>query len=285
MEEGYIEVGGKKIWYCVYGKEKAGTPLLVVHGGPGFSTITEGVRELAEDRPVYFYDQLGSARSDKADSIDTYTVGYFIEELDQVRKALGLEQVILLGHSWGGGLVTAYMLERKPEGVASMVLVSPFLSAPAFQMDSIRNFERLPAREKEILERFGEEGNFGQEYQMAMMSYYKTYLCRMKPFPDFLMQAFGTINEEVYGKLWGPSELKLIGTLKDFDLLPDLGQLDLPVLIVGGDHDEVGVEEMRTFQLAIPDSRLAVLPEASHMTYLEQPELFRAVVGGFVKGY
>jgi proline iminopeptidase len=285
LEEGYISVGGKNIWYCVYGKEKEGTPVLFVHGGPGFSTITDGIRELSEDRPVYFYDQLGSMRSDMADSSDTYTVGYFVGELDEVRKSLGLDKVILMGHSWGGGLVAAYVLDRKPEGVSSLVLVSPFLSAALFEEDTRRNFDRLPEEFRKTIEAYDRDGNYGQEYQIAMVEYYKAYMCLQRPFPGVLMQAFGTMNEEVYGKLWGPSELKLVGTLRDFDLLPELGNLNLPVLIVGGDNDEVGVEGMRVCQLAIPNARLAVIPGAAHMNYLDQPELFRSVVGKFIREF
>lgn len=281
MEEGYINIRGKNIWYCVYGKEKEGTPLLVVHGGPGFSTITEGIKELSEDRPVYFYDQLGGGRSEKADSSDTYTVEYFMDELADVRNSLGLDKVILLGHSWGGGLVASYILRNKPEGICSLVLVSPFLSAPAYQRDALRNLERLPEKTKEIIKRCDSEGNYGEEYQNAMVEFYKTYMCKLRPMPGFLMQAYAMMSEEIYGKLWGPSDLKLVGTLRDFDLMPELGQLDLPVLLISGDSDETGVEEMAGFMHAIPGSRLAVLPGAAHMNYLDQPELFRSVIKSF----
>lgn len=285
MEEGFINIRGKNIWYGVFGKEKEGTPLLVVHGGPGFCSITESGEDLSEDRPVYMYDQLGSLRSDKADSIEDYTADYFVEELDDVRKALGLDKVILMGHSWGGGLVSKYMLDRDPDGVSALILNSPFLSARFFEEDVDRNLARLPQKAKETIERLERDGNYGDEYQGAIMEYYKVYGCRRRPVPDMVMQMMMTANYDVYGKLWGPSEVKLSGDLRDFDLMPLLGKLKVPVLLISGDNDEISVDSMRAYQLAIPDSRLAIIPDAGHLNPIDQPEHFKVVVNQFAKRF
>lgn len=285
LEEGFINIRGKNIWYGVFGKEKEGTPLLVVHGGPGFCSITESGDDLSEDRPVYMYDQLGSLRSDKADSIEVYTTDYFVEELDDVRKALGLDKVILMGHSWGGGLVSKYMLDRNPDGVIALVLNSPFLSARFFEEDVERNLARLPENARETIERLERDGNYGDEYQGAIMEYYKVYGCRKRPVPEMVMKMMMTANYEVYGKLQGPSEIKLSGDLRDFDLMPLLGKLKVPVLLVSGDNDEISVDSMRAYQLAIPDSRLAIIPDAGHLNAIEQPEYFKALVNQFAKRF
>ena len=84
MREDYIRYQGKKIWYLVYGEELQKTPLLVVHGGPGFLSIPDVIADLSDDRPVYFYDQLGGGNSDKADQLDDYCLDYFVSELDAV---------------------------------------------------------------------------------------------------------------------------------------------------------------------------------------------------------
>ncbi|ETA79753.1 proline iminopeptidase-family hydrolase [Youngiibacter fragilis] len=285
MEEGFISIRGKNIWYGVFGKEKEGTPMLVVHGGPGFCSVVESGDDLSEDRPVYMYDQLGSLRSDKADSIEAYTTEYFVEELDDVRKALGLDKVILMGHSWGGGLVSKYMLDRDPDGVRALVLNSPFLSARFFNEDVERNLARLPEKVRETIERLEKDGNYGDEYQGAIMEYYKVYGCRKRPVPEMVMKMMMTANYEVYGKLQGPSEVKLSGDLRDFDLMPQLGKLKVPVLLVSGDNDEISVDSMRAYQLAIPDSRLAIIPDAGHLNAIEQPEYFKAVVNRFARRF
>lgn len=285
LEEGFLNIKGKNIWYGVFGKEKEGTPMLVVHGGPGFCSITELGDDLSYDRPVYMYDQLGSLRSDKADSIEAYTADYFVEELGEVRKALGLDKVILMGHSWGGGLVTKYMLDREPDGISALVLHSPFLSARFFVEDVERNMKRLPEKARETLERLEKEGNYGDEYQGAIMEYYKVYGCRKRPVPELVMKMMMTANYDVYVKLQGPSEIKLTGDLIDFDLVPELEKLKVPVLLVSGDNDEISVESMRTYQLAIPDARLAIIPDAGHLNAIDQPEYFNAVVNQFAKRF
>lgn len=285
LEEGFVKVGGKNIWFGVFGKEKAGTPLLSIHGGPGFCSIIESGNDLSEDRPVYFYDQLGSLRSEKADSIETYTVDYFVNELAEVIKLLGLNKVILLGHSWGGGLAAKYVLDKKPDGVSALILNSPLLSARIFNEDAQRNFQKLPEATRQTIERLEREGDFGEEYEKAVFEYYKAYGCRKRPVPDVVNQLMMTANYEVYGKLQGPSELKLTGELKDFDLLPELGKLNLPVLLIGGDTDEVAVEGMRTYQLAIADARLAIIPDSAHFNAIEQPEIFKTIVNQFTRQF
>ncbi len=282
MEGGFINVGGKKLWYGVFNQEKDGVPLLVVHGGPGFMTITEGFEELADQRPVYFYDQLGCGKSEKADSIDDYSIENYVEELAAVLKELHLEEVILLGHSWGGGLVTKYYLDKQPSAVKKLVLLSPLLSSKVFKECSKINIQRMPQAFQETLERCTAAMDFGDEYQGNMFAFYKKYMSSLRPFPQRLMQAFANMNEEVSGKLTGPSDLTMLGPLKDFDLMPQLPLINIPVLLAGGDTDEVTVEEMRTYQLAIPNAQLAVIPHAGHVSHLDQPAIFQLVVNTFL---
>lgn len=222
LEEGLINVQGKNIWYGVFGKEKPGTPLLVVHGGPGFCSILEPGEGLSENRPVYLYDQLGSLRSEKANSLEDYTVDYFVEELMQVIKSLDLEKVILMGFSWGGGLTTKYVLDKKPAEVTALILNSPFLSAQAFTEDVRKNMSRLPETVRHTIDRLEQENNFGEEYEGAILEYYKVFGCRARPLPRIVGEMMATANYEVYGKLQGPSEIKLTGDLRDFDLTPQL---------------------------------------------------------------
>lgn len=281
MKESYVEVAGKKIWVGSIGEDQPGTPLLVVHGGPGFCSIVEFAEDYAQGRPVYLYDQLGSLRSDKADSIETYTVDYFIHELDTVIHALGLEKLVLMGVSWGGGLAAKYLLDKKPKGIAALVLNSPFLSAGVFEEDIRRNVEKLPIEVQQTLERLEQEGNFGEEYECAVLEYYKAYGCRARPLPPLVNQMMMTANYEVYGKLWGPSEMKLTGDLKDFDLMADLPRIDVPVLLIAGDQDEITVEGMRTYHLAIPGSELAIIPGTGHLNAIEKPELFKGILNQF----
>ena len=88
MREGFVTTQNGKIWYAVYGENRTRTPLLVLHGGPGFLSMSEGLETLWEDRPVYFYDQLGCGNSDRAADADFYSVERYVAELAEVRRAL-----------------------------------------------------------------------------------------------------------------------------------------------------------------------------------------------------
>jgi len=105
--EGYIEVPGGRVWYRSVGE--GGTPLLCLHGGPGFTHYyLEPLEVLADRRQVIFYDQLGCGRSDRPEDVSLWTVDRFVEELAQVREALGLSRLHLFGSSWGGMLAMQY---------------------------------------------------------------------------------------------------------------------------------------------------------------------------------
>lgn len=283
MLEGFIESKKGKIWYSVYGEDKEKTPLLVVHGGPGFLSMPGVNRDFSDERPVFFYDQLGCGKSDKAENPTDYSVEGYVEELDEVIKALGLSQVVLLGHSWGAALVCSYMLEKRPEGVKAIILSSPYLSSPMWDRDMKELISRMPKSFVEVVERADKEENYGEDYYGAMIEFYKKHMYTKSPFPGELMQVFGAINQDVYGMLWGPSDIKITGVLKDFDLYPRLGEIALPVLLICGDQDEMDVRTVRDYQMAFPDAKMAVVPDSGHMNHLEKPEIYKAVVRDFLK--
>ena len=119
QDEGYINVPGGRVWYRSVGPDSGSegrTPLLCLHGGPGFThNYLEPLEALADQRRVVFYDQLGCGRSDRPDDETLWTVERFVEELVQVRAALGLDRLHLFGSSWGGMLAMQYVLDRQPD--------------------------------------------------------------------------------------------------------------------------------------------------------------------------
>ena len=139
VEEGTISVDGYRVWYRRVGSGRI--PLLVLHGGPGGGhDYLEPLEALAADRTVVFYDQLGCGRSDQPDDRTLWRMERFVAEVGTVRHALGLEQIHLLGQSWGGWLAIEYMLTHPP-GVASLVLARTYAS--------ITHFVSLASRFKE----------------------------------------------------------------------------------------------------------------------------------------
>ena len=133
--EGYVDVTGGQVWYRIVGSGDA-TPLLVLHGGPGApSYYLKPLAALSDERPVVFYDQLGAGHSAAPADTNLWRVDRFVQELAQVREALGLEEVHILGHSWGSMLAMDYML-TEPTGVRSLVFASPALSVERWVHDT-----------------------------------------------------------------------------------------------------------------------------------------------------
>jgi len=282
MREGFLELDEGRIWYSVYGEEQKGIPILAIHGGPGFLSMPQVVCDLASDRPVYFYDQLGCGRSAKASDPGKYSLAAYVQELAEVRARLGLTSVYLMGFSWGTALACAYAVERGLEGIAGLILCGPYLSTSLWDAAQRVNIAEMPEAARKAIEDGERTGEFGDSYQAAMMEYYARHLCRLSPWPDYLQEAFSRLNPEVYNAMWGKSEFTISGTLRDLDLVPSLRRLSVPTLLVCGDNDEADPRTVKVYQRAFPDAGMAVIPDSSHLHHIEQPELFKAVIGHFL---
>ena len=284
MEEIYISTERGKIWTEIYGAEKIGVPLLVIHGGPGFKSMPQVVSELASERPVIFYDQHGCGLSQRSLSSEEYTVSYYVKELDEVIVKLGLHCVNLMGHSWGAMLAAEYFLRKKPKNVRSIIFSGPLLSVPMWEADQRKYIKRLPNKDQKIIED-AELRNFYEEsgYQEVMMKYYCRHICRLDPWPEYLVNALGKMNQEIYLSMWGPSEFTTTGSLKGADLLPRLHEITVPALLICGEHDEASPETILKYRDALALGEVAVIPDASHCHHIEKPEIFLAVVRDFLK--
>ncbi|MDD4956299.1 MAG: proline iminopeptidase-family hydrolase [Candidatus Omnitrophica bacterium] len=283
MRDGYIETRNGRIWYSVYGEGTRGTPLLVLHGGPGFLSMPEVVSELSDTRPVYFYDQLGCGRSGRATDRSFYSVEHYVDELAQIREFLKLGEVYLMGFSWGTMLACSYMLEKKPEGVKGLILCGPYLSSPRWHDDQRAYIEQMPPDMKSAIKDAERAGDYGKRYQDAVMSYYHRHVCRLDPWPEYLQEALSELNMDVYLTMWGPSEFTINGALKDRDLMGRLNEIKAPVLLVSGEHDEAAAGTVAEYREAFPDSDMIVIPDASHLHHLEKPELFLKTVRDFLE--
>jgi len=283
MRESFIQTKNGKIWYSAYGEDKEGEPLLVLHGGPGFSSLPETVSKLSNKRPVYFYDQIGCGRSDRAKDKSFYSIANYVNELAEVRERLGLQEVYLMGFSWGTMLACSYMLEKKPGGIKGLILSGPYLSSSRWQADQRENIRCMPSDIMNIIMEAERIGDYGEKYQAAVELYYKKHVCCLDPWPVFLKEAFSNLNMDVYLTMWGPSEFTITGTLKDRDITDQLKKINEPVLLICGEHDEASVKTVKAYRAAFSNAGMVVLPGASHMHYLEKPTLFLEVVRKFLK--
>lgn len=282
-EQGTLPVPGGRVWYRRIG-DGAGTPLLLLHGGPGLSSacLADWLGDLPASRPVVLYDQLGGGRSDRPDDPSLWTLERFVEELGVVRAELGLETVNLLGHSWGTMLVASY-LATGPEGVRSVVFSSPCLDARQWALDQQGLLADLPADVRETIERCEREGRTDSEdYATAMAAHSQQHVVRLDPWPQNVVDMLQDLNLDVYGHMWGSSEWNVTGTLSGFDARDVLPTIEVPVLFTAGEHDEARPETVRSHADLVPDATMHVFDGASHLTYLEVPEDYRGVVGGFL---
>ena len=285
VREGTINVPGGKVWYRIVGADQQGIPLLVLHGGPGAThDYLEPLEALGGERPVIFYDQLGSGNSDRPDNDALGTTDRFVEELERVREELAPGEVHILGQSWGTMLASEYMITKKPAGVVSLILSAPCLSAKRWEADQRQYLEELPEEEKAVILACEETGDFSSPaYQDAMMHYYRLHLCRLDVWPDCLNRTFEKMGSAVYNYMWGPSEFSTTGTLKDLDVTGDLREIDLPVLFTCGRYDEASPETTAYYQSLIPGSGLIIFEDASHNHHLEKTEEYLSAVRDFLR--
>jgi len=285
-EEGFVEVTGGRVWYARSGPPGR-TPLLVLHGGPGAASYyVEPLAEaIAEHRPTVWYDQLGCGRSDKPDDPSLWTVERSIEELDQVRQALGLERCHLLGQSWGGWLAIDYMC-RGPQGIEGLVLASTSASIPQFVAEARRLIEELPEPARTALIELGARGEYDSPaYLEATKEFYRRHLCRLDPVPEAMAKTVQELDgNQVYLTMNGPTEFDVIGLLRDWDRSGDLHRIAAPTLVTCGRYDEITPACSETIRAGIAGARMVVFEHSAHCAHLEEPELYARTVEDFLTG-
>ena len=287
--EGRIPFKGYETWYQIWGDEDAPGkfPLLCLHGGPGAAhDYLEALAALtATGRRVIFYDQLGCANSSIPESRpELWTVGLYVEEVDVVRQALGLERTHLLGQSWGGMLGMEYALTQ-PQGIVSLTIASSPCSMALWLEEANRLREELPAEVQRTLLAHEAAGTTDSpEYEAAMTVFYQRHVCRVDPMPEPVQRSFAKLaaNPEVYHTMNGPSEFHVVGTLKTWDVCDRLGEITIPTLVTSGRFDEATLLIAETVTRGIPGAQWVVFEESSHMAHAEQPEAYIEVLDAFL---
>jgi proline iminopeptidase len=277
-----LAVDGGEIWYRVTGTG-GGTPVILLHGGPGFSSYyLKSLEALGDDRLVVRYDQLGGGKSDRLEDTTKFTIAHFVQELDSLRSHLGLEKVDLYGHSWGTILAVEYY-RAHPERVHALVLASAALDIPAWAANARQLLKTLPdSMQQAVAVREASKEYDAPDYQAALMAFYSRYVWR-HPVEADLDSTFATANESIYNYMQGPSEFTITGTLKTYDATPFLPEIRVPVLYTVGEFDEANPEIVKRFADATPDARMVVIPGAAHITAWDNPEANTLAVRKFLR--
>lgn len=280
--EGMIAVPGGRVWYRKLG-DGPGTPLLALHGGPGGTSCRfEVLAPLARERPVIFYDQLGSGRSDHPADTSLWRVERFVAELAAVRQALGLSKVHLLGHSWGGALAAEYMASVKPEGVESVIFSSPLIDTPRWIADADTLRAQLPAAIRRVLDEEERKGTLDSPaYLAATDSFYARHVKRL-PTVELERCAGVASNDTIYRQMWGPTEFLSTGSLRRWTRAADLPRIAQPTLFITGEFDEARPATLDAFRATMPDAQLVVVPGAAHAAMREKPDEYLTALRAFL---
>ena len=281
--EGFFNMPNGKVWYRIHGDGNE-IPLLVIHGGPGSSSCRlASIKALADERPVIFYDQLGSGQSDQPTDTTFWQIPRFVDELDRVIDSLRVAEVHLLGHSWGGALAVEYFLTKQSNKLKTLILAGPLLSTKLWIQDANFLRSQLPDSIQKVLEYHENAGSIDSEdYASATSYFYSKYMYRMQPVPDYTECDSSYFNYSIYQQMWGPTEFYATGNLVDFDRVDRLGEINIPVLLLVGEYDEARPETMRRIQKLLPNAKLEIIEDAGHMSMVDQPEEFNRIVRGFL---
>jgi L-proline amide hydrolase len=217
---------------------------------------------------------------------ELWTVELFRRELDALVDHLGWRGGYhVVGQSWGGMLAMEHALEH-PAGLRSIVVCDSPASMRLWVQEANRLRADLPPAVQEALNRHEADGTTdAPEYQQAITVFYRRHVCRLDPWPDDVQRSFAAIEEDptVYGTMNGPSEFHVIGTIRDWDITDRLPEIDVPVLLVSGRHDEATPRIVGEIHQRIPGSEWVLFEQSSHMPHVEEPERFLAAVDAFLR--
>lgn len=288
-DDGFVELRGARLAYDVIGGGP-GIPALLIHGGPGGTgcAFSGAVDRLSETRPVVVYDQVGSGYSSRIPEerrSDFTDFGRFLEEIDALRSELDLDEVHLVGSSWGTAVALEYLLERGGEGVRSVSFVGPFFSTERWLADTDRLVETLSEGARTAIAEAVASGDFDSPaFQAANAEFASNYLVRTPPsqveLPACALQPPG--DSGMYEFMWGPSEFVATGVLRDYDRIARLPEVDVPTLFVRGEYDEPAEATVAEYQAMIPGARFETIPDAGHGVFVDQPRAFDSLLVEFL---
>jgi proline iminopeptidase len=277
--------GDFKVWTKRFGNNPR-IKVLLLHGGPAFTHQYLEVFESffpKEGFEFYEYDQLGCGNSDKPTDTSLWVLDRFVEEVEQVRQAIGADSTnfYILGNSWGGILGMQYALKYQ-NNMKSLIVANMMASCPEYgkyaqevlakQMDSnvLKELRAIEAKKDFTNPRYDE---------LLFPNFYTQHLCRLKEWPEPLMRSLRDYNKAIYTQMQGPSEFGIGGNLINWDIKNRLKEIRIPTLMIGAKHDTMDPKAMEEQSKLVQKGRYLYCENGSHLAmYDDQKTFFDGVI-------
>ncbi|MDE3234347.1 MAG: proline iminopeptidase-family hydrolase [Bacteroidota bacterium] len=282
-------VGSFKVWTKRIGNNPR-IKVLLLHGGPAMT------HEYMECFESFFpkegfemieYDQLGSYYSDQPKDSSLWTTDRFVEEVEQVRKALNLtkDNFYLLGNSWGGILAMEYALKYQ-QNLKGLIICNMMASCPAYgkYANDILS-QQMPKAILDSIKMLEAKGDYKNPKYMELLIpyFYHEHICRLQEWPEPINRCFKHANEEIYTMMQGPSEFGIAGRLANWDVSKRLGEISVPTLTVGAKFDTMDPDYMKWMSTQFKKGKYLFCPNGSHLAMWDDQQHFYPGVISFIK--
>lgn len=280
MREGFMPYLEYKTYYRIVGKKTGNKkPLVLLHGGPGSThNYFEVLDRLAEEdgRELVMYDQIGCGESYVENRPDLWNAQTWVNELTALRKHLGLDEIHLLGQSWGGMLILEYVCNYHPQGLKSLILSSTLPASWMWGEEQQRMIKELPIEMQEAIKKAADTNDYSDpQYQAAEAEYMLRHAAGKvtEDAPECLRRPRKT-GTESYVEGWGPNEYTPLGTLKNYDVTEQLKDIKEPALVINGGNDLCTPYIAKYMYDRIPNSRWELFRTCRHMCFVEENDKY-----------
>jgi proline iminopeptidase len=224
---------------------------------------------------MYYYDQLGCNNSDQPDDASLWTLPRYVEEVEEVRQALGLDRFVLYGHSWGGILGIEYALKYQ-QYLGGLVISNMVAGMQAFLKRTAALKSWLPPESQERLRALEAKQDYDSpEYQKIMLEeLFPRIMCRIQPWPEPVLRAHRHSNRKIYRQMQGESEFVITGNLKDWERWDRLHRIRVRTLTIGAQYDEMDPEDMKKMAALLPQGAYAHCPKGSHLCMWDDQAIY-----------
>lgn len=280
--------GNFNVWTKRFGNNPK-IKILLLHGGPAMTHEYMECFETFFQREgfeFYEYDQLGSYYSDQPKDSTLWRTDRFVEEVEQVRKAIGADDsnFYLLGNSWGGILAMEYALKYQ-KNLKGLLISNMVASAPEYgkYAEEVLAKQMNPQVLSEIREiEAKKDYNNPRFMELLIPNYYHEHICRLKEWPDALNRSLKHANSSIYVQMQGPSEFGISGLLATWDIKKRLHEISVPTLMIGAKYDTMDPKAMEEQSKMVQNGTYLYCPNGSHLAMWDDQKTYMNGVIQFI---